>query len=478
MRETSSRTRATPRWLPRPGPERALLCLGLAFGSALLVLTPPFQAPDEPAHFYRAFQVSEGGLLPEKRDERSGGWTPESLVAVTERFMELPFHTERKTTRDAIRSALAVPLDPAMRRFVGFENTSVQTPVPYMAQALGMRLARALGQGPLALMYFGRAANLLVSLGILWLAVRAAPVFRWVLVLLALMPMAVFQMASLSADASTNAIALLFTALVLRIAYGAPEVETRTLVGLFVAAVLLSLCKFVYSALLLLLLAVPPSRLGGPKRFLAVSAVLVGLCAAALGGWLLLLRDVYAHLAWVPDSDPVAQLRWIAAHPTQYAAMLFERFTGASGEALWALMVGRVLGWLDTPMPHGFIRSYQLALVGVALFDSRSDIHVGARMKLVALGAVCAGLVTVGTMLYVNGHAVGVSYVAEIQGRYLIPLSPLPLLALYNRTLRAGILSRFPQERILARACTAGLVAFVVFSSLLTCFVIARRYYT
>jgi uncharacterized membrane protein len=476
MSEASGRAREGVRALPRPGPERVLACVGLAFGGLLLAITPPFQVPDEQVHFLRAFQVSEGGLVAEKREGRSGGFVPESLLSVSGRFMHLPFHPEARTTVGAILAAFSVPLDGSLRRFVGFENTTVQTPVSYLPQSLGIRLGRALDLGPLALLYLGRGANLLVSLLVLLLAIRAAPVFKWVFALLGSMPMAVFQMASVSADALTNAVALLWTAMILRLALSGSGVDARALAALFAASLCLSLSKLAYSPLLLLFLAIPVSRLGGARHYFGVFAALAGLNAVALGGWVWLMRDVYVPITWMGHVDPAAQLRFIAAHPLQFAGMLLDRFSGPGAGALWDLMVGRVLGWLDTPMPYAAVLSYQLVLIAAALVDSRSEIRVGARLKLLAFCVLVVGLATVGTMVYLQGHPVGASYLADIHGRYLIPLSPLPLLVLYNRTLRASLLARFPREPV-ARACSAGLAAFLVFSSALTCFVLVRRYY-
>ena len=155
-------------------------------------------------------------------------------LAVTAPFMDLRFHPETKTTVDAILAAFSVPLDRSMRQFVGFENTTVQTPISYLPQSLGMRLGKALDLGPLTLLYLGRGANLIASLLVILLAIRAAPVFKWVFVLIALMPMAVFEMASVSADAFTNAIALLFTAMILRLALTESDVDARALAALLV----------------------------------------------------------------------------------------------------------------------------------------------------------------------------------------------------------------------------------------------------
>jgi uncharacterized membrane protein len=208
-----------------------------------------------------------------------------------------------------------------------------------------------------------------------------------------------------------------------------------------------------------------------------VFAALVCLNAVALGGWLFAMQDVYAPIRWIDHVDPAAQLGWIAAHPLRFAGMLLDRFAGPGAGALWDLMVGRILGWLDTPMSYAAIKSYQLVLIAAALFDSRSEIRVGARLKIVALAVLLMGLAMIGTLLYLQGHPVGAGYITDVHGRYLIPLSPLLLLLLYNRTLRASVLARFPREDVITRGCAAGLAAFLVISSALSCILVARRYY-
>jgi len=449
----------------------------LAFGGLLLAITPPFQAPDEQVHFYRAYQVSDGGLIAEKRGGKSGGWLPESLPAIIGPYMRLRHHPRRKTTVDVILATFAIPLDRSSRRFVSFETSAVYTPIPYLPQSLGISLGKALDLGPLTLLYLGRGANLIVSLLLLLLAVRVAPAFKWVFVLLAVMPMAAFQMASVSADAFTNAIALLFTAMILRLALTESNVDARALAALLAASLLLSLSKHAYSALLLLFLAIPVSRLGSPRRYLAVFASLVALNAAALAGWAFVMEGVYAPPAWLNHVDPAAQLRWIAANPIQFSGILLERYSVPGARVYLDLMVGRVLGWMDAPIPYAVIKSYQFVLIAAALFDSRTEIRMGARIKIVALAVVLVGLAVIGTMAYVGGSAVGANRIRSLQGRYFIPLSPLLLLMLYNRTLRASVLARIPREQLIARGCTAGLVAFLLFSSALTCFFVASRYY-
>ena len=58
----------------------------LLFGLLFALLIPPFQSPDEPNHFYRAWQVSEGHFFPEKKGDRLGGMLPASLMQVYDSF--------------------------------------------------------------------------------------------------------------------------------------------------------------------------------------------------------------------------------------------------------------------------------------------------------------------------------------------------------------------------------------------------------
>src|SRR6185369_10885035 len=91
-------------------------------------------------------------------------------------------------------------------------------PVPYLPQALAALVGRELRLPVLSLFYLCRLTNLLASLAIAWVAVRVAPLYRWLFALLALDPMALFLRSSLSADAPIDAVALLLVAAVLALA--------------------------------------------------------------------------------------------------------------------------------------------------------------------------------------------------------------------------------------------------------------------
>ena len=80
--------------------------MSIAFGLVMLIITPPFEAPDEPHHFMRAYQISQGQLLPTFRNNKGGDELPESILLISR-----PFDVSR---RQRIRiSSARNPANPA-----------------------------------------------------------------------------------------------------------------------------------------------------------------------------------------------------------------------------------------------------------------------------------------------------------------------------------------------------------------------------
>jgi hypothetical protein len=79
MSDIEQATPVETAWL---SPAVVCLLLGLVGAVLMIVLTPPFQVPDEQVHFYRAYQLSE--LQPREivRDRTAGGMLPSKCPRV------------------------------------------------------------------------------------------------------------------------------------------------------------------------------------------------------------------------------------------------------------------------------------------------------------------------------------------------------------------------------------------------------------
>ena len=268
--------------LSRPG--RFYLLAGLLFAMTFAAVTPPFEVPDEPAHFFRAYAVSEGRLDVIPRPGRTGGLLPASIQRIsTDLLGEIPFHPDNKLDPRTLRADLQVPLEPERRTFLFFPNSLQYTFVPYVPQAAGIAIGRLCGAPPLVLFYLARLANLVFGVLAIAFAVRRLPAFAWLAAMVALTPMALALLGSSSADVTTLAAAFTLVSTAAKLAWGVDGTARRSdLLVLAASSALLCASKPPYLPLILLAFAIPAARLPGARRagFLLLDTALSLLLAA------------------------------------------------------------------------------------------------------------------------------------------------------------------------------------------------------
>jgi uncharacterized membrane protein len=448
-------------------PEYLFAALLAGFGLIFALGIPPIQTPDEPSHFHRAYQVSEGALTTHMVGEWGGGEVPESVLHVAERFNFLVFHSELHTTAKPFEELAATPLEPDIRRAVPFPGSTYYSFVPYVPQALGIAAARAAGSGPLGLMYAGRLANLALAVVLVFLAIRITPIFKLVLGTIALLPITVQQFASQSPDGSTIAVAFLFVAFLLRWAVDPPAIlRRRALAALYALAGWLTLCKFPYAFLTLIYFAIPVRVLGSRRRYWAVATCLLMLVFGLAAGLTQLRNTTPDRL--VPDGRGVSiakQTQFIRTHPLLYAKIMTS--TAAEHGKVWIDQLS-MLGWLDTPVNALAMHLYLVFMVIVALGDRTKSLQPGWRLVGMGLLASLLCWAVIVTSCYVVGCAVRSPLIVGPQGRYFVPFLPLLMLPLYNRILRVECDPRMLQA-LTGAGCTAILLVSVVS--------FVRRYY-
>ncbi len=446
-------------------PASVFAWVALLIGALLVALTPPFQVPDEPNHFYRAYQVAEGGLIPQRTSTSVGGVLPRSLGEMADEVMgRVPFNPAVKQDLSVWAHAFEIPLRPDDRTETIFPNTALSGPIAYLPQSLGIAFGRLLGASALMVFYWGRIATLLLCVVITAIAIRCLPIRRWTCVLLSLLPMTVFVRSSLSSDGPTLALTLLFLAICLKPADAtAPSIDAHGRRRLFGLGALLALGKPPYGAVAFLALATPQRFLGGMKPYVAAMLVLTVTVVAAQAAWAFALRGKTAVSA--PGADPQAQLEYVFREPVAASSFLVKDFI-RSLPRLTHQAVG-VLGWLDAPIPAPIAVFLGVLLVLVALGEPGLPATCAGFRWLAALIGI-AGLLAMQAMNYVWWTPPGSPFVAGIQGRHLLPFVPLLLVAINAPGWMARPLSRMRPALI---------VAFLVLSGTTTLLTVVNRYY-
>ena len=462
-----------PRWI---APERAFAVIALVFGNALVLIIPPFQAADEPYHFLRAYQITDGRFISRQLDARgvAMGEFPVSLYQVWLPFSHIGFNLSAKASLQDIRDALRIRLNPDQRMRITIPSTAYYSPVCYLPQCAGIMVGRALGVGPLAMLYLGREANLLAWTLLGYMSLRSAPGIARPLFLLLLMPMSMYLASTLSADVSTTALVVLFTATVLKYSV-LPEPDSigpgRFLI-LLVLSLAVCLCKFAYAPLLALLLLIPPRNFGRPARYAAQLLFLAAASAWVWYLWVSLGPGLDAKIRLTDDVSARAQLQWLTHHPLRFAPILLETFHLKG----WVFLQGYVglIGWLDLYLPAAFVVGYLILLLLAGLpNEDKPPLPSPRRAAVIVLPAVVCSFLIIALLSYLYWTPVRAAFIDGIGGRYLIPLSPAVFI------LTCSAMRRAPRFRLPYSART--LNALLILISLLACIyfvaVVRNRYY-
>jgi uncharacterized membrane protein len=412
-------------------PHRAFVIITLVFGTALVLLIPPFQSQDEVPHFQRAYQISEGIFISRHKDANGldGDFLPASLQKIISPFTKMFSRPKIKASVRDIREAWRVPLDPDILLFSTFANTAHYSPVSYLAPCVGITLGRCLGLRPLALLYLGRESNLIswAFLGF-WVLRQAAAIARPLLLLL-LMPMSLYLAASVSADPTTIGLASFFTVLVYKYFRNSTPIGGKSMIILAAVSILLSISKYAYLPMLGLLLLIPARNFGGPGRLGAKFAFLAALNVITLFIWISATStNLDTRILGPDEASPPLQLQWLEHHPERIPSLILNTFR-EDGWLFVQSYVG-VIGSFDQVLPAPVVVGYIiLLLVACWSSDTEPPLPSPFRAAIVVLPIVILSCLIIALLDYLFWTPPAYYFIDGINGRYLIPLTP-PMIVL------------------------------------------------
>jgi uncharacterized membrane protein len=403
-----------------------------------LVVTPPFQSPDEADHFKRIVQLGSGrAAVVTPPGETSGDYLDKSVMRVIEPFAHLPRRQEQRVDKSHFERAYQRGELSGETEFVSFPGSLSYAPWSYPGQVIGYVTSSLFTNNMLLRFYASRLGALALALVLLCVALKLLPVERWPLLSLVLVaaPFAMFQMGAAVPDALLVPGSLLFC--VGCAAFREGRLRLPVVIGLSAVLFLIVGSKPPMLIFFVLLLA---SLWETPQKFSVTATV-----------WGVVILMVVGSLLWFAYALPQIQdLRYervaaaaqklkkdqVLRDPFYYGFLglrvFVERFWGYFG-SLYGQMgsldagiskfhrtIGRVL----------FLWAFFVSLIPLALGRWRSS---QARTRLVDLMILPVGAAyVVGVMiaLYLSWSLVGPEHMGDgVQGRYFYPLFALPVFA-------------------------------------------------
>jgi uncharacterized membrane protein len=454
----------------RLDPLRFFIIMSAVFGMAFLLITPPFQGADEPVHFMRAYQVSEGQLVASRASGKIGGYLPSDLAKVfhTTDNPSVQFYPQNKYPGGYTRDALGIP-NSGQKTFYEFSASASYPPTAYPVSSFGMLVARILSLPSIVTLYAGRLGNLLTWIILIGAAIYFLPRRKWALVAIGLLPMALFQASTLNGDAITLGTLALFIALIFRFRDEKKVIPAKML-GLFlVVVILMVLSKYVMFLFLPLVFLLKKESFSSNWRSRLIKAGMIAVPIIFLGIWILVSQSLSTVQATNANAqNPTKQLHFIIANPHSYVNVLWNTYFYTWGDGATRSLIGD-FGWADTPLSEAIVVVGYIGLFVVLTASYEGDRKKEASKrwsKWLPIGTGVLYWLAVSTAMYVYYSPVGFKIIVGLQGRYFIPLLLLAVPLARIRDIQV--------ERSLYRKFALYIPLFLLVCSVITLYV---RYY-
>ena len=205
--------------------EKRFIYLSLIIGMIFMILTPPFQAPDENNHFKKAYVISRGNLFPEVKNGKVGFELPKGMVDYIEMQNSKGSNLDAKFKFKDIYMTERLPGEYKESKFYNF-TTVTTNPLAHCIQATGIIVGQIFAHildvkmpSVVYQLYFARFFNLLFYSLIISISIKITPILKKTIALIGLMPMALFQAATVSYDPLLIALSFLAISIIFSVSF-------------------------------------------------------------------------------------------------------------------------------------------------------------------------------------------------------------------------------------------------------------------
>lgn len=426
-----------------------LLISLLVFGSIAVFLTPIGGGYDEDQHLIRVWELSDFV------------WVPQEMSAKKARYPEIFFQLSYRRQplvepimRDFWKKNAGRDLYDEGYHYGGISTRSVYSPPLLIPQAVAMRYFGRRENLPVLSVYYAcRFAGLLSYLLLAWLALRLIPYHKWLFLVLAISPAAIYQASTISADSISNGIGLLFIAGCLAI-HEKKDLDWKEVGWLTLLIFMLFLSKINLALLALLpFILILPGRFKSRFLYYLLIAASIILFVIEIIGWNMLASSSIPLIA--RDGISLSgQLQHILSSPFGFLQTIINDLSihGLAYLYQWMGAYGYEYGSVPALTYIFFLFGIGLALL-LEPESQRPDIRTRIILLIFFL---LTYLATLG-LFYFTITAVGEKFVYGVQGRYFISTAPLLFLAI------SGLFSvkRFRITGLHVTLCSA--VASIIF---------------
>lgn len=414
-------------------PEYVFVCLVSIFGIIMIFLMPFFMVADEGTHFYRAYQISNGGLISQSNKQVTGGMIPKEIKSYIEDDFYKNVRRNHQSPSLPYYKYFTQKINVHNQTLVDFRSAAIYSPIAYIPQVVGIKLAQIIYPSIGFMMVLARLANLVVYILLVGLAIRIAKKGKWVYVVLGLFPIAVQQAASLSSDVMTMGIVFVWVAFIGNMYFQRERISKKQWLIALLLAVGLALTKQTNIVLLMPLIFLPSIIFNNAWHKLRFVASVLGLGIIALFSWFVVMRLNNYNLQITGDTtvNQAGQISFLLQNPLHFISILGHTyFSSVILSDFYITSMHSVFSWLSYRLPMIFVALGYAGLLMSFMYDDdmrspKLSNKFLTRLAFVQASTFILSLVAIAGTLYIAWTPVGSYEVGGIQGRYFLPFVPL-----------------------------------------------------
>ncbi len=406
-------------------PEKIFLIFAILFGTAFLVVTPPYQVPDENYHFFQAFTISE--FYSNSNDGVQ--YIPEFYIKLDSAFKSIPFTLENKVYLKEIIELFKKGQDSNDLRVPFICPASHYSFMLYAPQVVGIWIGRLFSAPPIVVFYLGRIFAMIFWITVVYYSIKITPLPKWMFFLIVITPISLFQGVSMSADSVLNSISFILLAIILKYAFdeNSKKLDFKALSIMIFLSLVITMSKPPYIILLLTYFFIPFNKFKTKSKYFLFFFVILFVNLLLIIVWNTFIKTpINSDLA--PKNE---QFSFILNNPFGYLKIFLNTIIIKS-PALIQQVVGK-LGWLDVRIPDAIVMFYLIVMLYTGLYDKSEFIINIKKSQRYLIIIIFISIVSLIFTLFFLITSKDSNIIEGLQGRYFIPFFPVFFLILYNR---------------------------------------------
>lgn len=400
----------------------AVLSIGYGFVFA------PMTVPDESLHYLSAYSLSNRYMMK---------YTPGKVEMRDDDFKLY----STSDTRCGLLDYYKLSKDFSFTDKTGTSSVHEMSPIEdrplaYIFPSVGITLGRLLNLGAYPTFYLGRLMNLLFMALCLYFAMKLMPFGKIALFAVATLPMTLHLVGSYSYDVYNIGLCMVLTAYLFKLIYSDKKVRLKDFLIVSVIAGCVIPYKSVYIGLGFLSFLIPKSNFKTKAQ-----KWICKLVFAFIGIIMIIPVQFARYLTIAADSTaingvniPYYTVKNFFTMPVKMLS-IFARTFATNTDWYYNTMIGSSLGWFQVELPSIFVVAFTVLLL-LTLLKREDEAHTLKPVSRLYVTAIfVATILLILFLMLLDCTPFGSGSILGAQGRYILPMLPMLLLATRNNTL-------------------------------------------